>query len=47
MLFLETPYEHHLYSMGCKVAIASEHYLDITTKSPAEAGLPFLWVLCY
>jgi NADH dehydrogenase FAD-containing subunit len=27
----KTPYEHHLCSMRYKAAIASEHYLDITT----------------
>jgi hypothetical protein len=29
----KTPYEHYLYAMWCKAAIASEHDLDITTTA--------------
>ena len=35
-----TPYEHRLFSMSCEAAMASEHYVDITTGGPRPRRPP-------
>ena len=43
MLLLENPhYDYCLYSMGCKVAIAGEHYLYITTSRTGQPGVCYV-----